>query len=137
MTAQCLAFIDDTDLTEAAKSVDNVGEDICGPLQQAATLWAGGIRATGGAVNPDKSFWWFFDWKWDGHNGKWPFRSVDSLAPEFQIQIPGLSGKMDPLCRLSPCDSERTLGVMMAPLENEQAQINHLRSIAIEWAESI
>lgn len=66
VTAQCLAFIDDTDLTEAAKSVDNTGEDICSSIQKAATLWAGGIRATGGAVNPDKSFWWFFDWQWDG-----------------------------------------------------------------------
>lgn len=137
VVAQCLAFIDDTDLTEAAKSVDSPIEHICPSIQKAATLWAGGIRATGGAVNPDKSFYWLFDWEWDPAHGSWKFRPNSKAAPNFQVLIPGLSGRLEPLKRLAPSESERTLGVMMAPLENEQAQIDHVSSMAKEWAESI
>ena len=43
VTAQGFAFIDDTDVIEAAKSVEQSGEDVCPAVQAAASLWSGGI----------------------------------------------------------------------------------------------
>ena len=51
VTAQGFAFIDDTDVIEAAKSVEQSGEDVCPAVEAAAELWSGGIRATGGGAS--------------------------------------------------------------------------------------
>ncbi|CAJ1970457.1 unnamed protein product, partial [Cylindrotheca closterium] len=118
VTAQCFCFVDDTDVIEAGNTVHHSGEAICASVQAAATLWAGGIRATGGAINPEKSFWGLIDFDWDSRTGKWKFRGKQAVAPDFELQIQGLSGATESLRRLEPDDSERTLGVMLAPLEN-------------------
>ncbi|CAJ1956165.1 unnamed protein product [Cylindrotheca closterium] len=137
VTAQCFCFVDDTDVIEAGDTVHHSGEDICASVQAAATLWSGGIWATGGAINPEKSFWWLIDFEWDARNGQWRFRRKCSAAPEFDLMIPGLYGDIEPLRRLEPDDSERTLGVMVSPLENHNAQEAQLVSIAKEWAKQL
>ncbi|CAJ1945764.1 unnamed protein product, partial [Cylindrotheca closterium] len=134
VTAQCFCFVDDTDVIEAGDTVHHSGEDICASVQAAATLWSGGIRATGGAINPEKSFWWHIDFEWDARNGQWRFRRKCSAAPDFNLKIPGLYGDIEPLRRLEPDDSKRTLGVMLLPLENHKAQEAQLVSKAKEWA---
>ena len=137
VTAQCFCFVDDTDVIEAGNTVHHSGESICSSVQEAATLWSGGIRATGGAINPEKSFWWLIDFSWDSRLGRWKFRRKNSVAPTFDLQISGLSGVLEPLRRLEPDDSERTLGVMLAPLENHKAQEEQLTVKAKEWAEQL
>ena len=107
-------------------------------MQSAATFWAGGIRATGGAINPEKSFWWLIDLEWDPRTGKWKFRRKKAVSPDFDLQIQGpLSGATEPLRRLEPDDSKRTLGVMLAPLENHKAHEDQLITKAKEWAEKL
>ena len=137
VTAQCFCFVDDTDVIEAGNTVHHSGESICASVQDAATLWAGGIRATGGAINPEKSFWWLIDFDWDSRVGKWKFRRKRAVAPDFELQIEGLSGAIEPLRRLEPDESERTLGVMLAPLENLKAHEAQLIAKAKDWAEQL
>ena len=136
VTAQCFSFIDDTDAIEAAKSVLQSGEDIFPQIQQAAKLWSGGIRATGGAINPDKSFWYFLDFEFDQAHGKWKFRNIPD-SPKFELKIFGLDGKLQPCQRKAPSHSERTLGVMLAPLEDHRAQVEFVETKAKEWAETV
>ncbi|CAJ1959775.1 unnamed protein product [Cylindrotheca closterium] len=137
ITAQCFCFVDDTDVIKAGKSVEQSGEDICHSVQQAASTWAGGISATGGAINPEKSFWWLIDFVWDSREGKWRFRRTHQLLPDHQLQIPGLTGELEALRRLEPDEAEKTLGVMLAPLEDQHAHVVHLKSIAKKWAEQV
>lgn len=169
ITAQCFSFVDDTKLVEAAKSVDQTGESILPVIQQMAALWSGGIRATGGAINPDKCFWWLLDFEWDSREGRWSFwrfdkqrkkittkkRSIESLNGNLQfkvqswqggtaskesslmIKIYGLKGTLEPLKMLDPSDAQRTLGVMMSPLENHAAQFKFVTDKACEWAETV
>ena len=137
VTAQCFCFVDDTDVIEAGNTVHHSGESICASVQSAATFWAGGIRATGGAINPEKSFWWLIDFEWDPRTGKWKFRRKKAVSPDFELQIQGLSGATEPLRRLEPDDSERTLGVMLAPLENHKAHEDQLITKAKEWSEQL
>ncbi|CAJ1943989.1 unnamed protein product [Cylindrotheca closterium] len=79
VTAQCFCFVDNTDVIEAGGTVHHSGEDICASVQAAATLWLGGIRATGGAINPEKSFSWLIDFEWDACNEQKIFK--------FQLSI--------------------------------------------------
>ena len=110
VTAQCFCFVDDTDVIEASSSVNTSGEDILPSVQQAATLWARGIRATGGAINPDKSFWWLIDFDWDPQGGRWKFRSKQTMAPDLDLQIPGLTGELEALRRLDSNEAREDFG---------------------------
>jgi hypothetical protein len=49
------AFVDDTDL---------VTSEVCKKIQESLTAWEGGIRATGGAIEPKKSHWYLVDFDW-------------------------------------------------------------------------
>ncbi|CAJ1962768.1 unnamed protein product, partial [Cylindrotheca closterium] len=122
---------------EAGNTVHHSGEAICASVQEAATLWAGGIRATGGAINPEKSFWWLIDFEWDSRTGKWKFRGKKAVALDFELQIQGLSGSTESLRRLEPDDLERTLGVMLSPLENLEAHKAQMVAKAKDWAEQL
>src|SRR5210317_979062 len=133
VNAQCFAFIDDTDVIEAAYSVDERMEDILPQVQAAASLWSDGIRTTGGSINPEKSFCWLLDHQFDRQQGTWRLKKRSTLLPNAKIQIRGLSREFEELRRLEPGDSERTLGVMLAPEENKPAQAAHLRKIAQQW----
>ncbi|CAJ1968496.1 unnamed protein product [Cylindrotheca closterium] len=137
VTAQCFCFVDDTNVIEAGNTVHHSGEAICASVQDAATLWAGGIRAIGGAINPEKSFWWLIDFEWDSRTGKWKFRGKKAVVPDFALQPQGLSGATESLRRLEPDDSERTLGVMLAPLENLEAHKAQTVAKAKDWAEQL
>ncbi|CAJ1934779.1 unnamed protein product [Cylindrotheca closterium] len=62
--ALCFCFVDDTEVMESNNNVKTTGEDLLSFVQSALDLWSGGISATGGAINPAKSFWWLIDFKW-------------------------------------------------------------------------
>ncbi|CAJ1946957.1 unnamed protein product [Cylindrotheca closterium] len=74
---------------------------------------------------------------WDSREGKWRFRRTHQLLPDHPLQIPGLTGKLEALRRLEPDEAEKTLGVMLAPLEDQHAHVAHLKSIAKKWAEQV
>ena len=62
------AFVDDTDLIQDATTNDprRVTENI----QQSLDLWEAVLRATGGALVPNKSFWYLVDYKFNSR-GDW------------------------------------------------------------------
>ena len=64
-----IAFVDDTDIFYTARDNSASGEDILPQIQETLNLWEGLLRATGGALRPNKSFWYLLDWLWDGK--KW------------------------------------------------------------------
>ncbi|CAJ1953065.1 unnamed protein product [Cylindrotheca closterium] len=125
-------FVDDTDVMESNNNVETTGEDLLPSVQLALDLWLGGISATGGAINPAKSFWWLIDFKWRPSSGTWVLRRKAEMPGELTLQDP--TGPWATLRRLQPDEAERTLGVMMAPLETGTAQHLALREKAKNWA---
>jgi hypothetical protein len=130
--ASCFCFVDDTDVMQSVSDPEAIGETVLPTVQSALTLWSGGVSATGGAINPVKSFWWLIDFKWNPRAGLWSFRRNNEMPGV--LEMPGLTGAVTKLRRLQPEEAERTLGVMMAPCENGVAQIAALRSKAKQWA---
>lgn len=68
------AFVDDTDIINAAKSVDTTGEDLLIQQQQVVDTWEGSLNATGGALRPDKLYWYMLDYKHSGN--QWKYKSI-------------------------------------------------------------
>ena len=65
----CYAFVDDTDVVHAGSDVYTSGEDVMREMQVVVDRWEGGLRATGGALVPSKSYWYMIDFKWSRASG--------------------------------------------------------------------
>jgi hypothetical protein len=46
--------------------------------------WEGGLRATGGAVYVDKSFWYLIDFEWK--NNKWQYHSFNNMPGNISVR---------------------------------------------------
>ena len=150
--ADCLCFMDDSDVIHAAQTVHTSGESLFWSVQRAMDLWAGGIRATGGALNPPKCFWWLIDFVWRPASGTWVFRrkaEFDWRGPLHRWQrqrpaeqlgallTPDLDGQLVAIKQLEPDQAEKTLGVMMSPLDDGAAQFTFLREKTQTWAHKV
>jgi Reverse transcriptase (RNA-dependent DNA polymerase) len=56
-------FVDDTDLIEFPGEITTAAM-VANSIQNAVDAWEAGIRATGGAIVPDKSHWYLIAYKW-------------------------------------------------------------------------
>ena len=136
LSAVCFCFIDDSDLVESSPAADASGESLTPRIQSAMDLWAGGVKATGGAIRPDKSFWWLIDFEWHP-SGTWKFKRIEDVAEDFELMVVDPEGKKVALSRLQPDECERTLGVRMSPQFNPRAQHTVLTDAAKAWATQV
>jgi hypothetical protein len=130
----CYSFVDDTDLGHSTPSVNTSGETIMAEMQKALDLWEGGIRATGGAIVPEKSYWCLIDFVWNG--SKWDYRHIHDCPGEIYIK----SITDDSRIKLERCEPEaakETLGGFLAIDGNNKEQIIHLTKKAQEFADCI
>jgi hypothetical protein len=74
LTLVGFAFVDDTDLFNAASSVLTKGEDHIAHSQQCVDCWEAILRATGGGLRVDTSFWIFVDFRF--RQGDWKYRLI-------------------------------------------------------------
>jgi len=72
VTLTCFAFVDDTDLIHAETAHDASTEDLLISAQDALTTWEGLITSTGGALAPEKSYWYLLDMV--RRNERWGYR---------------------------------------------------------------
>jgi hypothetical protein len=129
----CFAFVDDTDTVQSGSSVDATGEEVLLELQAALDLWEGALRATGGALDPSKSFWYLIDFVWD--NKKFRYRTIEEMPGDLVVKdhqrVPAV------LRRFEVSHSEKTLGVFVAMDGNIKAQKEYLLGISKEYADRI
>ena len=126
------AFVDDTDLVSSSY-LNLSGHKVIEDLQHAIHAWQGGIHASGGALVPEKSHWYFIDFKWS--QGRPSYKTVRETP--LDIRIRDLNGNDQQLRQLEPWEAERTLGVRLAPDGNMKTQASHMRSIAETWSDHI
>jgi hypothetical protein len=67
------AFVNDTDLLQVISALQQYGFAISS-LQQAIDTWEGGLKVAGGALVPEKTFWYLIDFEWK--NGEWSYKST-------------------------------------------------------------
>ena len=124
------SFVDDTDLIVAHPDL-TTSADVHSAMQGSINAWEGGIRSTGGAIVPEKSFWYLLDFKWK--QGKWRYSTLAETPGSLTVR--DLHGTERILRRLHHFEAERTLGVYISPDGNMATQARILRSKATAWAE--
>ena len=93
-------------------------------MQRSLDHWEGGLRVSGGALSPAKSFWYLLDYRWTGTT--WRHRTIDEMPGD--ITLKGDDRVPVPLTRRNPDHSEKTLGVHFAPDGNQKGQIAYLKA---------
>ena len=126
----CYTFVDDTDLVHSSDTSEHLIQE----LQHMLDHWEGGLRATGGAINASKSYWYAFDFHWDGK--KWRYTTVEEVPGSLSTRtIDG--NRRESLIRLEPSEARETLGLWIALDGNQTAQFTALVNKAQTWAERI
>jgi len=69
-------FVDDTDLIQTGPTITTSEMDTLPLMQAALDLWNQGLRATGGALVPEKSFWYSINFKW--RSGCWSYTPMQT-----------------------------------------------------------
>ena len=127
------AFVDDTDLLSVLEDKEADYRRVAEHMQEALAAWERGIRATGGAIVPEKSHWYLIDFKWT--NGHWRYALIDDSPAS--ISVKDSEGNVKVLQRLSANEARRSLGVCLAPDGNNNAEFLELVDKAKIWADSI
>lgn len=127
------AFVDDTDLLSVPDDQNAEFMQVARQMQDALTAWEGGIRATGGAIVPEKSHWYLVDFVWT--NGLWRYASIEETPASISVR--DSDGNVKVLSRLSTSEAQRTLGVRLAPDGNNIAEFEELLEKARTWADAI
>jgi hypothetical protein len=133
------AFVDDTDIIHAAPGVYTKGEELVPQMQCVLDTWEGLLRATGGALRDDKSYWYLLDYIFRG--GVWKYRSIEDMPGDIDVNVVDRRGAPLParevLGRLEPSEARQTLGVYIAMDGNWRKQIEELKEKAVEFAEQL
>jgi hypothetical protein len=79
-------FVDDTDLMTVAKTNSKTPTQVASCMQDAVNAWHGGLRASGGALKPDKCSWCLVSFFWE--RGQWSHASTASLPGTLTLSVP-------------------------------------------------
>jgi hypothetical protein len=110
-------FVDDTDLIVFPDSADELLDIVLERMQHAVSAWHGGLRATGGALKPEKCSWGLAAFVWSG--GRWRYATAEEQPGE--ILVPDLDGTVLPIARIEPSEAVKVVGVHQAMDGNMKA----------------
>ena len=127
-------FVDDCDMCETATSCEMPLDALLGNMQASLNLWEGSLRATGGALVPEKTHWYLIAFKWDSH-GKFTYCSPDDAPASLSVR--DAAGNITEIERLSVQRAERTLGVRLAPDGNNKAEFHFRLAAAQTWSDKV
>ncbi len=127
------AFVDDTDLIKMAKYSMDTLEDVMANMQRAMDTWGGMIWATGGALVPEKTFWYAIEFEWE--EGEW--KLVENNDEDAALMMRDAKNQLQPIDCLSLDTSRRTLGVRQCPTGSNTEEYDYLVSVASEWRDEV
>jgi len=104
-------YVDDTDLYIMDRCIRSE-YDLWQETQGATTSWGKLLLATGGALKPEKCFYYMVDYEWQD-DGSWEYsKLVDTLPP---ITVPLSDGTEAMIDHLPVEEARKTLGIWMNP----------------------
>jgi hypothetical protein len=127
------AFVDDKDLLRASRPGERTFSEVAQEMQDGLDLWEGLLKATGGALVPEKSYWYLIDFKWN--NGTWTYTTTEET--QFDLTMKNKDEERHVLARLPVEEARRSLGCRVAPDGNKKAQVEYMRSVTVEWGDKL
>ena len=129
------AFVDDTDLISFNISGHNTTcNEVMESLQQSIDHWEGGLKATGGAINPSDTWVFPINFVFDD-KGDWKYDSVENIGAEFSVL--DCNNVRTTLDQHEASVGKSTLGVYLAPNGNNNAAVEYLVGKAKAWRDLI
>ncbi len=115
------AFVDDTDLIQSQLNENPI--QAMSLLQEAIDTWEASLKATCGALVPEKTVWWLVSFKWSGTS--WSYANIQDSPGELYVN--DISEARKAIKRLEPHQAYETLGVYLAPDGNLEHQFQKMK----------
>jgi hypothetical protein len=132
----CYTFVDDSDVVHSLANT-NMPEDtraLVKEMQKVVDTWEGGIRASGGALVPSKSYWFLIHFIFE--KNQWRYASIDETPGNITIRDTSGAERVE-LERLEVDEARETLGVFIAMDGNQEDQTQSLWEKANKWADQV
>jgi hypothetical protein len=104
-------------------------------MQSMLDHWEGGLHATGGALVPQKSYWYGIDFKWHTTKLKWEYKTIAQLPGSLSMK--DHQRNITLLERLEVGEARETLGLWIAMDGNQVQQVLALLKKKLEWANRV
>jgi hypothetical protein len=126
------SFLYDTDIIQSVQPGEPF-QVLDTRMQAIMDTWEGGLRATRGALEPEKSFWYLIRLCWK--NGQWAY--VSNKDTPASISVHNHVDDIVELERLEVTEAHKTLGYKTAPTGENMAQFEHMLEASQKWAAHI
>jgi hypothetical protein len=127
----CL-YVDGTDLIHLNLAEEETVEEAHAALQAAVDSWSYLLIATGGALKPEKCFYYIFRFTWD-RKGKVSY-SNNADDPRFEVTVKLPDGSNAPIAHLNVDKELITLGVASCPSGKSESVLKATKDKALKWA---
>jgi hypothetical protein len=119
-------FVDDTDLYTWREGILDPGEFWC-QAQLELKHWSCLLNATGGALKPEKCFWYLLDYACK--EGEWTY--VELVPQEMLITNP--DGSTSPIKQEEVTESKKTLSIHDSPLGGNATHLLFIKEKVSTW----
>jgi hypothetical protein len=127
------SVVDDTDIIQSRQPGESFQFLTTRMQADSMDTWEGGLRATGGALEQEKPFWYLIRFCWK--NGQWAYVSNEDTPAS--IPVLNHAGYRVELERLEVTEARKKLGVKTAPTEDNTSQFEHMLEASQKWAAQI
>ena len=128
------SFVDDTDLLLTDPEYNKPLHQVRTQMQNAIDAWSSGLRVSGGAIVPSKSWIYPIQFSFD-HKGNPTYDEMENLGLNFTVK--DANEQRQALSLVPANEARETLGVFLAPDGNESKQIEHLKSKVNHWSDKV
>ena len=119
-------FVDDTDLYTWREGILDPGE-VWAQAQLELENWSCLLNATGGALKPEKCFWYLIDY--ECVDGDWKY--AESAPREMMITNP--DGSTSPITQEHVTSSKKTLGIHDSPSGGNSTHLSYIKEKVGTW----
>jgi hypothetical protein len=127
------AFVDNSDIIATSRHQNNPDETVT-QMQRTINCWDGVARATGGALAPDKSWWYLIHFEWQNRDAK--YGDLEKLTNN-QLQGKDKDGNVMQLKYLKSHEAQEMLGVFLSPNGSNEKQIEIFTGKMEKYSEMI
>ena len=128
------AFVDDTDLVCFQQGNLRLSDEIMNNMQEGIDRWEGGLKLTGGAIVPEKSWIYAIDFVFED-SGKWSYKNTNDIPQQFTVK--DHSGQTSNLTKIEAHEGQETLGVFLAPDGNNESAHQKLCDKSKSWSDYV
>jgi hypothetical protein len=124
------AFMEDTDLIHTDHDRKKLTQQLLVEAQEALALWEGLLHATGGAIAPQKSYWYLVEVI--RSNGKWMYARERHHPGDFFLNNGTTKNS-----RLEVYHARKSLGIMARPDGKMSDELKQLQQSTHQWCDGI